>query len=59
MRNKVEVQIGKTYVVKVSGVLTHVRLDRESPYGGYDGTNLKTGRAVRVRSAARLRGVVN
>ena len=43
------------YVAKVSGSLVAVRIDRESPYGGWDATNLATGRAVRIRSAARLR----
>ena len=33
-----------------------VRIDRESPYGGWDATNLATGRSVRIRTAARLRG---
>ena len=52
---KANVEIGKTYIVKVSGSETRVRLDRESQYGGWDGTNLATGRSVRVRTAARLR----
>lgn len=52
---KAEVQIGGVYVAKVSGHLTTVRIDRESPYGGWDATNVATGRSIRVRSAARLR----
>jgi len=52
---KNEVEIGATYLVKVSGRLTRVRLTRQSPYGGWVGTNLATGREVRIRSAARLR----
>ena len=52
---KAEVEIGGRYVAKVSGSLVAVRIDRESPYGGWDATNLATGRAVRIRSAARLR----
>ena len=52
---KTEVAIGKVYIVKVSGVLAKVRLDSESPYGGWNGTNLGTGRGVRIRSAAKLR----
>jgi len=51
-----QVQIGGTYIAKVSGNLVAVRIDRESPYGGWDATNLKTGRSVRIRTAARLRG---
>ena len=55
---KADVTIGALYVVKVSGVLTTVRLDAESPFGGWLGTNTKTGRQVRIRGAARLRRVV-
>jgi hypothetical protein len=50
-----DVQIGSTYIVKVSGMLTKVRITGESPYSGWRGTNLVTGREVRIRSAARLR----
>lgn len=53
---KHEVAVGETYVAKVSGKLTRVRLTRESPYGGWDATNVATGRVIRIRSAARLRG---
>lgn len=52
---KADVILGALYVVKVSGVLTTVRLDAESPFGGWLGTNIKTGRQVRIRGAARLR----
>jgi hypothetical protein len=52
---KKDVQLDKTYVAKVSNVLTEVKLDRESPYGGWDATNLKTRRSVRIKSAAKLR----
>ena len=52
---KAEVQIGSTYIVKVSGVLAKVRITGDSPYGGWRGTNLATRREVRIRSAARLR----
>jgi hypothetical protein len=55
---KADVRIGGTYIVKVSGKLTRVRLTRESPYGGWDGLNLATQREVRIRSAARLRAPV-
>lgn len=56
---KAEVRIGGTYVAKVSGGLTQVRLDSVSSYGGWNATNLRTGRAVRIRSAARLRSEVS
>lgn len=52
---KADVTIGRVYLAKVSGNLTAVRIDRESVYGGWEGTNLNTGRAVRIRGAARLR----
>lgn len=50
-----DVELGKVYVVKVSGKLTRVRLVEENVYGGWNGKNLDTGRKVRIRSAARLR----
>lgn len=53
--NKSEVVIGKVYAVKVSGNVVPVRLDSESQYGGWSGTNLKTKREIRIRSAAKLR----
>jgi len=49
------VNIGTTYIVKVSGTLAKVRLTREHPRGGWCGTNLATGREIRIRTAARLR----
>ena len=52
---KLDVQIGGTYAAKVgNGRLGTVRIDRENYYGGWDATNLRTGRAIRVRSAQRL-----
>ena len=54
-----DIRIGSTYIAKVSGVLTKVCITRKSPYGGWYGTNLATGREVRVRSAARLRRPAN
>ena len=54
-----DVQIGSTYIVKVSGVLAKVRITGESPYGGWVGRNLATGREIRIRSAARLRRPAN
>ena len=52
---KQNVHIGTTYIVKVSGVLAKVRITREHPRGGWYGTNLATGREIRIRTAARLR----
>jgi hypothetical protein len=42
---KREVEIGGVYVAKVSGRLVTVRIDGESPYGGWDATNLGTRRS--------------
>ncbi|GAB6185687.1 winged helix-turn-helix domain-containing protein [Thermopirellula anaerolimosa] len=51
-----EVQIGKLYIAKVSGKLASVRIDGENRHGGWDATNLATGKKVRIKSAQRLRG---
>ena len=56
---KSEIEGGTTYIAKVSGVLAKVRITGESPYGGWRGKNLATGREVRIRSAARLRRPAN
>jgi hypothetical protein len=53
--HKHNVKIGTTYIVKVSGTLAKVRLTREHDRGGWYGTNLATGREIRIRTAARLR----
>ena len=53
---KADVEIRGVYAAKVCGRIVTVRIDRESPYGGWEATNLASGWAVRVRTAARLRG---
>ena len=52
---KADIEIGKTYVVKVSGILAPVRITGESRYGGWDGVNTKTNRTIRIKSAQRIR----
>ena len=52
---KAEVKIGATYQAKVSDKLTEVRIDSESPHGGWNATNLRTNKPVRIKSAQRLR----
>jgi len=52
---KADVQIGNTYIAKVSNQLVPVRLDCESIFGGWSATNMKTGRQVRIKTAAKLR----
>ena len=55
---KHNIKVGSTYIVKVSGTLAKVHLTREHPRGGWYGTNLATGREIRIRTAARLRSEV-
>lgn len=52
---KKDVEIGATYKAKISNSLTEVRIDREYHFGGWLATNLRTGRSVRIKSAAKLR----
>lgn len=52
---KDQVLIGRTYQAKVSGQLARVRIDAESLHGGWNATNVITGRRVRIKSAQRLR----
>jgi hypothetical protein len=53
---KSEVKVGGVYAVKVTNKVVQVRIDAESRHGGWDGTNLTTGKKVRIKSPARLRG---
>lgn len=52
---KAEVEVGKVYAAKVSDRIVPVRLDSINPAGGWNATNLRTDRQVRIRSAAKLR----
>jgi len=52
---KSQVKVGSEYVAKVSGKLAHIRIDSENPHGGWDATNMATKKAVRIKSAQRLR----
>lgn len=54
--NKREVEVGRTYMVKVSGRIVPVKITSESQYKGWNGINTWTGRNVYIRGAARLRG---
>ena len=51
-----EIEIGRVYTAKVSNQLVEVRIDSENRHGGFDATNLATGKKVRIKSAQRLRG---
>lgn len=50
-----DVKIGGTYLMKVSGLLTHVRIEHATSFGGWEGRNIRTGRKVFIRSPRRLR----
>ncbi len=54
---KQAIELHKIYAVKIGGAVVPVRLDSENPSGGWSGTNAKSGKAVRVKSAQRLRGL--
>lgn len=54
-----DVVIGRTYRANVSGNRTLVRVDRlatgsRGPIGGWFGTNLVTGKEVRIKTGQRL-----
>ena len=55
---KDEVQVGKVYTAKVTDKLVPVRIDAESRHGGWDATNMTTGKKVRIKSPQRLRAEV-
>jgi hypothetical protein len=55
---KSEVKIGSVYAAKVTNKVVHVQIDAESRHGGWDATNLATGKKVRIKSPARLRAGV-
>jgi len=52
-----DVRIGGVYTAKVTNRLVPVRIERVSRYGGWEATNLRTQKPIRVKSAQRLRGV--
>ncbi|GMU83737.1 MAG: hypothetical protein AMXMBFR47_36070 [Planctomycetota bacterium] len=55
---KNDVELGATYVAKVSGKRVHVRIEREGTHGGWEAVNVETGRKIHVKSAQRLRRAV-
>ncbi len=52
---KNEIKIGHAYMAKVTNSEAPVRIDAESPHGGWDAKNLISGRKVRIKTAQRLR----
>lgn len=59
---KNEVEVGQTYAMKVSGDIVPVKITAEKwsgdKHSGWMGTNTKTNRGVRIKTAQRLRGEV-
>lgn len=53
---KNEVQVGGVYTAKVSDKIVEVRIDGENRNGGWNATNLATGKKIHIKSPARLRG---
>ena len=43
-----QIKLGENYLAKVTNKLVEVRLDAENPHGGWDATNLATGKKVRT-----------
>ena len=52
---KKDVVIGGKYDAKVSDKIVVVQIKSESPYGGWNAVSMATGRAIRIKSAQRLR----
>jgi len=59
MIKKKDVKIGGYYAIKHTsspyGKLTVIRIDGEYTYGGWNATNLKTKRQIRIKSNTKLR----
>jgi hypothetical protein len=55
---KAEVKIGGKYYANVSGNRCEIQIDAEKPRGGWDATNLATGKKIHIKSAQRLQGEV-
>jgi hypothetical protein len=54
---KAEVQIGASYWANVSGKRCEVRIEAEKPRGGWEATNLATGKRIGIKSGQRLQSV--
>jgi len=46
---KDEIKVGGCYAAKVSGRMATVQIDTENPRGGWNATNLTTGKKVRIK----------
>jgi hypothetical protein len=54
MMKKADVRIGGQYYATVTKTKVVVRIDAENANGGWDATNLSTGKKVRIKTAQRL-----
>ncbi len=55
---KAEVTIGGKYYANVSGNRVEIQIDTERSTGGWNATNLATGKKIHIKSAQRLHGEV-
>lgn len=55
---KAEVKIGGKYYANVTGKKVEIQIESEKPSGGWNATNLATGKKILVKSAQRLQGEV-
>ncbi len=53
---KADVKIGGRYFANVSGKRVEIRIDSEKSRGGWEATNLTTGKQIHIKSAQRLQG---
>ena len=51
---KADVKIGGRYYANVSGQRVEIRIDAEKSRGGWEATNLTTGKQIHIKSAQRL-----
>jgi hypothetical protein len=51
---KADVKIGGQYYANVSGKKVEIRIDAEKSRGGWEATNLTTGKQIHIKSAQRL-----
>ncbi len=55
---KAEVEIGGKYYANVTNKRVEIQIDAEKATGGWNATNLTTGKKIHIKSAQRLLGVV-
>lgn len=55
---KKEIKTGGIYHAKVTGQIVEVQILGENRFGGWHAKNLRTGRTIRIKSAAKLRSEV-